>query len=38
MQSKRNGFSAGGLVLDAVGWCERDVTYADQAGKELQVF
>lgn len=37
MRSKRNRFSAGGLVLCTVGWCEREVTLVYQTGKEMRV-
>lgn len=37
IRSKRNRFSAGGLVLCTVGWCEREVTHVDQTGKEMRV-
>lgn len=37
IQSKRNRFSAGWLVLHTAGWCERDVTHVYQTGKELRV-
>ncbi len=36
IQSKRNEFSAGGLVLCTVGWCEREVTRVYQTGKEMR--
>ena len=37
MQSKRNIYSAGGLLWYAVGWCERDVTRVCQTGKGTHV-